>query len=55
MKKFLTYERGLEKFSPLDRVMVYDDFDLGFNGWLDLTPSFRKAHFLDGFGNADGL
>ncbi len=22
-------------------------------GWLDLTPSFRKAHFLDGFGNED--
>jgi hypothetical protein len=33
-------ERGLEKFNPLEKVLVYDDFDLGLNGWLDLTPNF---------------
>jgi len=33
-------ERGLEKFRPLERVLVYDDFDHGLNGWLDLTPNF---------------
>jgi hypothetical protein len=45
MEKVLTYERGLEKFNPLARVMVYDDFDLGFNGWLDLTPNFVRDEF----------
>src|SRR5690606_35104960 len=45
MQKFLSYERGLEKFHPLENVVVYDDFDRGFNGWLDLTPNF----VYDGF------
>lgn len=39
------YERGLEKFNPLDRVMVHDDFDLGFNGWMDLTPNYVHEGF----------
>jgi hypothetical protein len=38
-------ERGLEKFSPLEKVIVYDDFDLGLNGWLDLTPNFVHEDF----------
>lgn len=45
MDKFLAYERGLEKFSPLENVVVYDDFDLGMNGWLDLTPNFVHEGF----------
>lgn len=40
MERYISYERGLEKFNPLSRVMVYDDFDRGFNGWLDLTPNY---------------
>lgn len=40
MERVIAYERGLEKFNPLDRVMTYDDFDHGFNGWMDLTPNF---------------
>lgn len=40
MQKTLNYERGLERFNPLDRVITYDDFDRGFNGWLDLTPNY---------------
>ncbi|GAB2939769.1 hypothetical protein GCM10027280_30160 [Micromonospora polyrhachis] len=40
MQKFLSYDRGLERFNPLARVITYDDFDTGFNGWLDLTPNY---------------
>lgn len=40
MEKYLSYERGLERFNPLARVITYDDFDRGFNGWMDLTPNF---------------
>lgn len=45
MQKVISYERGLEKFRPLDDVVVYDDFDRGFNGWLDLTPNFVNEGF----------
>ncbi len=40
MDRVLTYDRGLERYTPLARVMTYDDFDTGFNGWMDLTPNF---------------
>jgi hypothetical protein len=40
MDRIIAYERGLERFNPLARVITYDDFDKGFNGWLDLTPNF---------------
>jgi len=40
MNKTLAYERGLERFDPLARVITYDDFDKGFSGWQDLTPNF---------------
>jgi hypothetical protein len=40
MQKLLSYERGLERYNPLERVITYDDFDKGMNGWLDLTPNF---------------
>jgi len=41
----LSYERGLSKFRPLTTVVTYDDFDHGFNGWLDLTPNFVYEDF----------
>lgn len=40
MDSVLSFERGLGVFQPLCHVVSYDDFDLGFNGWLDLTPNF---------------
>ncbi|WP_426184900.1 DUF6772 family protein [Microbacterium sp. TWP3-1-2b2] len=40
MERFLSYDRGLERFNPLARVITYDDFDTGYNGWLDLTPNY---------------
>lgn len=40
MERFLSYDRELERFNPLARVITHDDFDTGYNGWLDLTPNF---------------
>lgn len=45
MQKVLVYERGLDKFRPLDTVLAYDDFDTGANGWLDLTANFTEEGF----------
>ena len=35
MDKVLSYDRGLERFNPLARVITYDDFDNGFNGLIN--------------------
>lgn len=45
MERLITYERALERFQPLARVVTYDDFDRGFNGWMDLTPNFVNADY----------
>lgn len=45
MERFLSYDRGLERFNPLARVITYDDFDTGYNGWLDLTPNYVYADY----------
>jgi hypothetical protein len=33
---------GLSKFRPLERILVYDDFDHGLNGWTELTGNYRQ-------------
>ncbi len=45
MERFVAYDRGLERFHPLARIVTYDDFDTGFNGWLDLTPNYVYAGY----------
>lgn len=40
MQKILAYDRQLDRFDPLERIVTFDDFDTGFNGWMDLTPNF---------------
>lgn len=40
MERLITYERQLGRFNPLARVVTFDDFDHGFNGWMDLTPNY---------------
>jgi hypothetical protein len=40
MNKVIAYERQLSRFQPLDNVIAFDDFDKGFNGWMDLTPNY---------------
>lgn len=49
---------SLEAGQVADRVLC-DSGKPGFDellrlGWLDCAPPFEKAHFLDGFGHADG-
>lgn len=36
---------ALTRFSPLDWVVCYDDFDQGFNGWMDLKPNWTQPGF----------
>lgn len=40
MDKVISYERELGRFNPLANVITFDDFDKGFNGWMDLTPNY---------------
>ncbi|HEU4849182.1 MAG TPA: DUF6772 family protein [Terrimesophilobacter sp.] len=40
MKRIVTVDEQFERFNPLERVIAFDDFDRGFNGWMDLTPNF---------------
>lgn len=40
MHQTIAFDQGLARYRPLEKVVVYDDFDRGFNGWLDLTPNF---------------
>lgn len=45
MQKSVVYDRQLERFHPLERVVSFDDFDTGFNGWMDLTPNFVYENY----------
>ena len=38
MDKIMLYSR----FNPLKRVLCYDIFDRGFNGWMVLLPNFTR-------------
>lgn len=41
----MNFDPALSKFSPLEHILCYDDFDRGACGWVDLTPNFT----LEGF------
>ncbi len=45
MQTVVAYERALSNFRPLKRILSYDDFDNGANGWLDLKPNFVRENF----------
>ncbi len=45
MERFIAYDTGLSRFSPLKTILCFDDFDRGANGWVDLTPNFRFENF----------
>lgn len=34
-----------DRFSPLDEVLCFDEFDRGQRGWLDLRPNFVRSGF----------
>src|SRR3989337_229727 len=33
---FIAANRELSKYDPLPRIIAYDDFDRGLNGWVEL-------------------
>lgn len=33
---------ALEKYNPLSKIICYDDFDRGLNGWVPLTPNLKQ-------------
>lgn len=43
--QIIAYDYGLSKFSPLETILCYDDFDRGACGWTDLTPNFTLENF----------
>ena len=43
MDKIMLYSR----FNPLKRVLCYDIFDRGFNGWMGLLPNFTEHPDFD--------
>ncbi|MES2416669.1 MAG: DUF6772 family protein [Bacteroidota bacterium] len=45
MNKVIALDSGLSKFRPLDKIICYDDFDKGMNGWLDLHPNYVGKDF----------
>ncbi|PYI37047.1 hypothetical protein CVS30_17505 [Arthrobacter psychrolactophilus] len=38
-------DRQLERFNPLARVITFDDFDKGYNGWLDLSCNYVGENY----------
>ena len=45
MNSFIAYNQGLGRYQPLNRILCYDDFDQGFNGWVDLMPNFTLPDY----------
>jgi hypothetical protein len=41
----VTAGRRIDRFNPLRRIVTFDDFDCGFNGWMDLTPNFVYENY----------
>ena len=34
------YDPMLSRFQPLKRILIYDVFNTGFNGWMEIMPNF---------------
>jgi hypothetical protein len=45
MEHFVAFDPGLSKYQPLKRIICYDDFDKGLNGWMDLHPNYVGKDF----------
>lgn len=45
MKHVIALDAGLNKYQPLKKIICYDDFDKGFNGWMDLHPNYVGKDF----------
>jgi Domain of unknown function (DUF6772) len=47
MNAHVSAHPALSRFSPLDRVLVYDDFDTGTHGWVELGGNYDGSSNLD--------
>lgn len=45
MNRLIAFDRQIDNFQPLKRVLTFDDFDEGAKGWLDLRPNFVGDNF----------
>jgi hypothetical protein len=45
MEHLIALDAGLSKYQPLKRIICYDDFDKGLNGWMDLHPNYVGKDF----------
>lgn len=45
MNRVIVADRQIERFNPLPRIVTFDDFDTGFNGWLDLSCNYVGQDF----------
>ena len=45
MEHIVALDAGLSKYQPLKRIICYDDFDKGLNGWMDLHPNYVGNDF----------
>jgi hypothetical protein len=53
MERMLVADRQLERYNPLPRVITFDDFDRGQNGWLDLTANYVYDDYRSFDSNVD--
>lgn len=45
MEHVIALDAGLNKYQPLKKIICYDDFDKGLNGWMDLHPNYVGKNF----------
>lgn len=45
MEHVIALDAGLSKYQPLKKIICYDDFDKGLNGWMDLHPNYVGENF----------
>lgn len=45
MEHIIALDAGLSKYQPLKKIICYDDFDRGINGWMDLHPNHVGKNF----------
>ncbi len=43
MSATMTTDPRLSRFSPLSRILCYDDFDEGLNGWCPLIGNYENS------------
>src|SRR5215208_2508496 len=47
MNAHVSAHSNLSRFNPLDRILVYDDFNTGTHGWVELGANYDASSNLD--------